>query len=143
MFQRFVYYLNLKSKWLRFRLCPLLCPLEAFVVDSDGTTDSSSTLKFSRTIVFLLPLFLLVHPEVANGDKGKKICGKETVVGGEIGLGENRGDKESVVVGRAKKRSSISIECDLSICSSIDEIGFVFVDIAAFVVSFIDFGLIG
>lgn len=93
--------------------------------------------------MFVLPLLLLVHPEVANGDKGEKICGKAIVVGGEIGLGENRGDKESVVAGRAKKRSSISIECDLSICSSMDEIDFVFVDIAAFVVSFIDFGLIG
>jgi len=93
--------------------------------------------------VFVLPLLLRVQLEVANGDKGEKICGKEIVVGGDIGPGESRGDKEFVGGERAKKRSSISFECDLSICSSIVEIGVVFVGVVAFVVSSGDFGLIG
>lgn len=91
-------------------------------------------------MLLMLPLPLRVQPEVGNGDKGEIICGgKEIVVGGDSGAGEGRGNREILVSGRAKKRSSISVECEeSSICSSDVEIGFVVAVVESLVVSFGD-----
>lgn len=93
--------------------------------------------------MFALQLLLRVQPEVGNGDKGEKSCGKEIVAGGDKGAGESCGDRELTVGARAKKRSSISIEFDSSSCSFMVVFGCVVAAIAAFFASSGDSGLTG
>lgn len=92
----------------------------------------SSRFVLSRMMLLMLPLFLRLQSEIGKGDKGKKTCGgKDIVEGGDGGAGESRGDREIMLVGTAKKRSSISIEFDSFVSSSIVEIGCIIVVITA------------
>ena len=97
-------------------------------------------------MLLMLPLFLRLQSEVGKGDKGDKRCGgggKVIVAGGDRGNDDGRGDREIMVGDRAMKRSSISIECDSSDCSSIVKIGSVVVVITGLIVSFGDSVLMG
>lgn len=98
----------------------------------------------SRSIVLALPLLLRTERWGDNGDRGKKSCrGKEIVVGREKGAGESLGGRAIVLDSRAKKRSSMSEDEELSIWSPTVETGFVIVVIASFDISFGESSLAG